>query len=142
MRTKKFDLIDNSALKNLNDKIKIEPDLHRIGRIKNGYIFYSSLLNRVFLFNNKLENIKNRDIFHTFPVPDNQSMSSRTLMFIFPTTNCNLRCKYCYARGGERKFNINLELAKKGIDFFLKLKKDPKSLCVRFQGGAESLLRK
>jgi len=141
MRIKFFDLINNSELKNLNDKIKIIPDLHKIGQIKNGYIFYSSLLNRVFLSNDKLENIKNRDILYTFSVPDNQSMGSRTLMFIFPTTNCNLRCKYCYARGGERKVNIDLELAKKGIDFFLKLKKNPKSLCIRFQGGGEPTTR-
>jgi len=141
MKTKKFDLIDNLALKNLNDKIKIEPDLHRIGRIKNGYIFYSSLLNRVFLSDNKLGDVKNKDILHVFPVPDNQSFGPRTLMFIFPTTNCNLRCKYCYARGGEKKIDVDLELAKKSIDFFLKLKKNPESLCVRFQGGGEPTVK-
>ncbi len=141
MKTKKFDLIDNSKLRNLNDKIRIKPDLHRIGRIKDGYIFYSSLLNRVFLFNNKLGNIKNRNVSYTLPIPDNQSFGPRTLMFIFPTTNCNLKCKYCYARGGEKKININLELAKKSIDFFLKLRKNPKSLCIRFQGGGEPTVR-
>ena len=141
MRTKKFDLIDNSEIRNLNDKIKIKPDLHRVGRIKDGYIFYSSLLNRVFLLDNKLGNIKNKDIFHAFSIPDNQSFGPRTLMFIFPTTNCNLKCKYCYARGGEKKIDVNLELAKKSIDFFLKLKKNPRSLCIRFQGGGEPTVK-
>jgi len=141
MKTKKFDLIDNSKLRNLNNKIKIKPDLYKIGRIKDGYVFYSSLLNRVLLLNNKRGDIKDRDILHDFPIPDNQSFGPRTLMFIFPTTNCNLKCKYCYARGGERKINIDLELAKKGIDFFLKLRKNSKNISIRFQGGGEPTVK-
>jgi len=37
---------------------------------------------------------------------------------IFPTTSCNLRCTYCYARGGARPRNVDLGQCRAAIDFY------------------------
>ena len=41
-------------------------------------------------------------------------------------TGCNLRCKYCFARGGEDNIYLNPLIAKKGLDELIK--KDTKYL--------------
>jgi len=35
---------------------------------------------------------------------------------IMPTLDCNLKCIYCYARGGDEKKTISFELARKAIE--------------------------
>jgi len=50
MRINFIDFLDNSYAKiNFGNNLKIIPDLYYIGKIKNDYVLYSSLLNRVFL---------------------------------------------------------------------------------------------
>jgi len=53
------------------------------------------------------------------------------------TKDCNLRCKYCFARGGEDNIYLNPLIAKKGLDELIK--KDTKYLNIDFFGGEPTL---
>jgi len=67
-----------------------------------------------------------------------------TWMTLFPTSDCNFRCKYCYSRAGETQHYMNWELTKASIDFlFNSLKKQKKkSTSIDFHGGGEPFLDK
>lgn len=59
---------------------------------------------------------------------------------LFLTTACNLRCTYCYASAGDTPIkSMNLEVAKRGIDFVSNNAKDLGSseFSVDFHGGGE-----
>jgi len=59
-----------------------------------------------------------------------------------PTLDCNLRCIYCYARGGEDKVYMSLDLAMSAIDAIASGFSDPKQeyLSIYFVGGGEPFL--
>jgi uncharacterized protein len=59
-----------------------------------------------------------------------------------PTFDCNLRCIYCYAKGGENKTKLSLKTAKHTIDWIASQTKDPHSvpLTVYFVGGGEPFM--
>lgn len=59
---------------------------------------------------------------------------------IIPTTDCNLRCVYCYADGGCEKINLNLEDVKKFIDQLHNFYSDCTKINIYFAGGGEPLL--
>jgi len=63
-----------------------------------------------------------------------------TMVTLFLTTACNLRCTYCYASAGDtpKKF-MSLEIAKRGIDFVAgnALKKNAPAFEVGYHGGGE-----
>lgn len=61
------------------------------------------------------------------------------VLIIIPTLNCNFRCKYCYASGGEVKTSLNTETLFKGIDAFFQ--RSEKESLMTFHGGGEPLLR-
>ncbi len=67
-------------------------------------------------------------------------MKSKTIkLLVFRLTNdCNLRCKYCYARGGESKETMSLEIAQKAINYAANYSN---SFKIQFTGG-EPLLAK
>ncbi len=58
---------------------------------------------------------------------------------ILPTGNCNLRCKYCYASGGDSELNMPWWMAKWGIDLVVEntLEKGGDTFDVYFHGGGE-----
>jgi len=56
---------------------------------------------------------------------------------ILPTNNCNLRCIYCYSRGGERKEIMNEGLVKDVLDYF---REKSNKIHIRFAGGGEPFL--
>jgi len=60
----------------------------------------------------------------------------RTQLNVFLTTECNLRCAYCYARGGETAERIDPSFVKAGIGLFSK----EESPMVYFHGGGEQTL--
>jgi len=56
-----------------------------------------------------------------------------------PTSDCNLRCIYCYAKGGEEKKYITEKLAKDSIDAIAS-KTKAKEINLHFAGGGEPFL--
>jgi len=59
-----------------------------------------------------------------------------------PTLDCNLRCIYCYARGGDDAIYMDLSLARMAIDNLVKSRKkySQETLSVYFVGGGEPFL--
>ncbi len=62
-----------------------------------------------------------------------------TSVTLFPTTNCNLRCIYCYSSAGENPVNMEWEVAKAAIDFVVENALDlgKRDIAVNFHGGGE-----
>ena len=61
---------------------------------------------------------------------------------LFPTSRCNLRCRYCYANGGDHPADMPWEIARAAIDLVARnagLLGSPK-FAVGFHGGGEPLL--
>lgn len=58
---------------------------------------------------------------------------------ILPTFNCNLRCIYCYARGGEKIITADKKTIRKFLDYARNLFRT-KELKISFIGGGEPLL--
>lgn len=59
-------------------------------------------------------------------------------MYFIPTTDCNLRCKYCFVEDENRGFNpsyMTKETAKKGLEVFAKLTEGARNISVVFYGG-------
>ena len=61
---------------------------------------------------------------------------------ICPTTDCNLRCIYCYASGGERVKYMDFDLARHAIDFVVDnaVKRKAKKTNILFHGGGEPMM--
>lgn len=56
-----------------------------------------------------------------------------------PTMDCNLRCIYCYAKGGEEKRYLTKKVAKDYIDYFVLIRRKA-MLKLHFAGGGEPFL--
>lgn len=59
-----------------------------------------------------------------------------------PTLDCNLRCIYCYSRGGEQKVYMDKKTAKSAIDAVIMFRKNhkPNKILIYFVGGGEPFL--
>ena len=76
------------------------------------------------------------------PVQERYSPTSVTLM---PTYDCNLRCIYCYAHGGENVGELmDWKVAKASIDFIIQnaLENEQEKVILGFHGGGEPLMPK
>ncbi len=60
--------------------------------------------------------------------------SAERKLMIFPTSDCQLACSYCYARGGETQIDLGFETVKPVIDFFLEKEQ---GRAIKFHGGGE-----
>ena len=63
-----------------------------------------------------------------------------TYLTLFLTTKCNLRCKYCYAKAGDKPpKSMDIGIAKRGIDFIVcnAIKKNKSLFQLAFHGGGE-----
>lgn len=56
---------------------------------------------------------------------------------LIATTDCNLRCRYCYAKGGDSKKYMPLWLARKAMKFGIP--KDAEDVVISFFGGEPTL---
>ncbi len=65
-------------------------------------------------------------------------------LMLLPTSDCNLRCRYCYSSGGETKKYLPWDVAKAAIDFsfnnLMKMKDKKKRFHLGFLGGGEPTL--
>lgn len=61
---------------------------------------------------------------------------------LLTTTDCNLRCRYCYANAGEQRVNMNQQVAKVAVDFIIRNAKSKKQekCSLGFHGGGEPTL--
>lgn len=68
-----------------------------------------------------------------------QNSLSPNRVTLFPTYDCNLRCVYCYALGGEEPLSMSFELAQAAIKFVCSnaVKNGQQSFQVNFHGGGE-----
>jgi radical SAM protein with 4Fe4S-binding SPASM domain len=64
------------------------------------------------------------------------------LLTVLPNRKCNLRCIYCYSAAGRNSEELDINVLKRTIDFFICSKPDgfDKPLSVSFMGGGEPLL--
>jgi uncharacterized protein len=63
-----------------------------------------------------------------------------TMVTLFLTTSCNLRCTYCYASAGDTpKRAMSLEVARRGIDFIIRnaLELHKGEIEIAYHGGGE-----
>lgn len=63
---------------------------------------------------------------------EHDTFSGPSLLILWVTTDCNLRCRYCYAHGGERKEYMDWPVAKRAIDL---MASRGKAFKVQFAGG-------
>jgi len=72
-------------------------------------------------------------------VIQSQSFPSKVGLTLLPTFDCNLRCVYCYSKGGDNKAYMSKGLAKFAIDSITDHFED-KYLNLYFAGGGEPFL--
>ncbi|MBN9659199.1 MAG: radical SAM protein [Acidobacteria bacterium] len=65
-----------------------------------------------------------------------------TSAYLLLTADCNLRCQYCFSKGGDSKTNLSVTVAKAAIDIIVENARrrfiQPK---IRYHGGGEPTLR-
>jgi len=86
--------------------------------------------------NNKVEEEKAHLSKHNITPVFNKEIEGITFL---PTLNCNLRCIYCYAKGGEKQTNLSEDMAKIALDDFAEGTK-AKEVQIDFAGGGEPFL--
>ena len=72
----------------------------------------------------------------------NNSSYAPTRVTLLPTSDCNLKCIYCYASSGDTKVNMPFDTAKTTIDFIAKnaVERGEKDIGVSFHGGGEPFM--
>lgn len=150
-------------------KLYISDDVYSIP-VSNKYIIYAPLKGIAFIVNKDtvellarikqgksigkkspevqkaLNLFQESDILHTTPespkaVPNKTTFSPLTVT-LFTTYDCNLRCIYCYSRGGEDIDYMPLNIAKASIDLILKnaIENNEDKIHITFHGGGEPTL--
>ncbi|PIY60564.1 hypothetical protein COY95_01135 [Candidatus Woesearchaeota archaeon CG_4_10_14_0_8_um_filter_47_5] len=133
------------------------PELRVIGKHNNHYLLHSPLLSISYLISEALcedvfsEAPKNLELFvaeglfvkkgaiapRVFVRNPTKLLNSVTSVTIFLTTNCNLRCVYCYASGGEKNTVLKFETITAFLETFIK---NGKPIEISWHGGGESTL--
>ncbi|TSC96803.1 MAG: uncharacterized protein Athens071426_453 [Parcubacteria group bacterium Athens0714_26] len=129
------------------------------------FVLFAPLKGLILEINNeekqKIERLLNQsnfcfeNIINLFPEIDRAKLIKKELMgqnnilqttkfcpdslVLFPTFDCNLRCIYCYSKAGEKKINMNWQIAKTAIDFVIENAKSngSKENNLEFHGGGE-----
>lgn len=71
-------------------------------------------------------------------LPEGLTESTKTITFCV-TEECNLRCKYCYMIGKNSFHRMNIETAKRAVDFFLSQPYTEEAVVWDFIGGEPTL---
>lgn len=113
----------------------------------------STLIKNLRKDNFNIDKVKNNNILKTITYlknnnkslpqqKENSFVNNYSEIVLLPTTDCNLRCKYCYARGGEEKKYMSWELANAAVDFIFEesAKAKTKGISIVFHGGGEPTL--
>ena len=97
---------------------------------------FKMLVNNEFIILNTKEKIDG--ISET---PINEDNFRPTSVTLFPTSDCNMACVYCFASAGETSHKLDLSIAKEAINFIAKNAIDKKQDYIRvgFHGGGEPL---
>jgi len=93
-----------------------------------------------------IEKLKEQGVLSDVPCqwpvfPDNYDFRPHEVT-LFPTSRCNLRCRYCYADAGKKNIDMPPDVAKAAIDLVARnagLLGNPK-FAVGFHGGGEPTL--
>ena len=77
--------------------------------------------------------------FPTPPVTPDDYLFRPHEVTLFPTTRCNLRCRYCYASAGTRQVDMPWEIARAAIDLVIENARavGRDDFIVGFHGGGE-----
>ena len=127
------------------------PFLSEISMIEDKYLIFSPVFGRIYLQDEeaygelKNSNIRKEMLDAGFfinrgmnVIPQSQRPKKLSHMTIFLTGSCNLRCRYCYARGGEKPSFIDLDFVKAAVNQFTD--KTKKNIKVSLHGGGEPTL--
>ena len=65
-----------------------------------------------------------------------------TRVTLFPTSDCNLRCVYCYAKAGDEPKYMKWKIARTAIDLVIEnaKRKKTKEITINFHGNGEPTL--
>lgn len=74
-----------------------------------------------------------------YPQKEFKIKDKPTQVIVFPTSNCNLRCIYCYGNAGETQINLDFDIAREGIETVIRnaLEEKQKKIRLGFHGGGE-----
>jgi len=62
------------------------------------------------------------------------------LLTVLPNQKCNLSCSYCYSAKGRSNTELDSQILKNTIDFFIDSKEHNKPLSISYMGGGEPML--
>jgi len=127
------------------------PFLSEISMIEDKHLIFSPVFGRIYLLDEeayvelKNSNIRKEMLDAGFfinrgmnVIPQSQRPKKLSHMTVFLTGGCNLRCRYCYARGGEKPSFIDLDFVKAAVNQFTD--KTKKNIKVSLHGGGEPTL--
>ncbi len=116
--------LTQDAVSNKSDLVRINKDVYAL--IRPNEILYAR--------KEDLDNFREYSIF-----PQKEKERNDLSVTFVPTLDCNLRCIYCYSRGGEQRDMMSPSMARK----FLEKLYDPEKhsgVHLRFAGGGEPFL--
>ncbi|MCD6558035.1 MAG: radical SAM protein, partial [Candidatus Aenigmarchaeota archaeon] len=127
------------------------PFLSEISMIEDKHLIFSPVFGRIYLLDEeayvelKTSNIRKEMLDAGFfinrgmnVIPQSQRPKKLSHITIFLTGSCNLRCRYCYARGGEKPSFIDLDFVKAAVNQFTD--KTKKNITISLHGGGEPTL--
>ena len=87
-------------------------------------------------FRKEIESLPDSSVYHISSNPDD----FRILMLL-PNNKCNFHCAYCYSAKGRSSAEMNVEVLRKSLDWFISPDRLPgKKLTIIYIGGGEPLL--
>jgi len=123
-------------------KPTIKDEIYPLGRLGNLNTFYMPLSGRVVVCDDEFRKVTSIPKYF-----ENNLLSESTYkaspyeyheLALFLTSECNLRCVYCYANSGETQKTLDFEFAKAAMD---SIREKSEHLKIIFHGGGEPTLK-